>query len=1084
MMFAARKFASLSRDKRMARNAVHVLPSSLAVLFCSLSVFGQIPQSPLAIRISAPDTPAGAIAQIRLTLAKPLHIASGTLVLDIDPAVFGPISAVDVFSATGDQVGLYKLLDRRVEVQFSSTTGGIGRLPGMPAITVLAPVLAGARLGTAASISIALAKEPWKDLYGNQYLQTAQRTEMRVGGTLTINSVSPGGGMLPAGANVRIEGMGFAPSTVVDIDGVLIRSTMIVGSSGIDITLDASTDLTGKRVVVRNPDGAVADFYSALRGKIIPAYMPPDYVPIFPQRNYLFAGAWPLVQNPNSEPAQLSYHGTYRLNGNTLSTYLSTRLNPGEIAVGPPPSLAHYVPQPSPYSLHSSLPVRMLSLRNPGANADGSPRTPVPFLPYYEKPQLYVGYSGWEPNCTVAPSGSWTPVTACMTWLIGSPPPQPVVVTVAGNTHPVTVAMSVSTPGASQWASISPSHASTCFPSTTCQSGKFTLNLDPSSLAPGDYTAIVTATPDAPPYRSQSVELVMRVTSSIISLQNPLATLALQTNPDGSAPVPAHLVVTSEGEPAEISVAVRPSAYGEWLSVTPSQAVTPASLAVTVNPAVLPGGMTMAVNEFTVTGPANRVTKRVVLRRPDQQPPPAIYTSSRGEPVTLWVRAGTGTPVTRFLSAGPSADTLAVTTEDGGNWLTAEIGRDSSGAAGVKLILNPSGLSVGAYRGMVTVSSSAYGTYAPAKVPVSLNLWSEPPGLAVSPSDLHLSVPSGLSTLQLDGDNEFKAHTLRVSSNGIPVESAVVSTTADATPWLNTPQSSYPLPYGGVYIAADATNLPPGTYRGIVNITAPPDSPSSIDVPITLDVTPAPAREIPSGPPLGVTLVNAASQSGSTVAPGEVVSIFGLRVGPFREVTFSAEESRRVPTSLGGARVLFDGIPAPLLYASQTEVRAVVPYEIADRPSAEAVVEFESVSSTVAGLPVVPAAPGIFTADGSGQGQAKASNYDGSANSPSNPASRGSIISILATGLGQTMPPGATGEITSENLKKPVLPISATIGGIEAVPHDVRPSPGQVEGVFELQLVLPKDVPPGPAIPIVVGAGSVRSPNLVTISVK
>ena len=48
---------------------------------------------------------------------------------------------------------------------------------------------------------------------------------------------------------------------------------------------------------------------------------------------------------------------------------------------------------------------------------------------------------------------------------------------------------------------------------------------------------------------------------------------------------------------------------------------------------------------------------------------------------------------------------------------------------------------------------------------------------------------------------------------------------------------------------------------------------------------------------------------------------------------------------------------------------------------------------------MVAAAPGIFTTTGA-TGQAAALNQDGSLNSASNPAARGSVVSIYATGQG------------------------------------------------------------------------------------
>ena len=48
--------------------------------------------------------------------------------------------------------------------------------------------------------------------------------------------------------------------------------------------------------------------------------------------------------------------------------------------------------------------------------------------------------------------------------------------------------------------------------------------------------------------------------------------------------------------------------------------------------------------------------------------------------------------------------------------------------------------------------------------------------------------------------------------------------------------------------------------------------------------------------------------------------------------------------------------------------------------------------------------PGIFTATGTGQGQAAVLNQDGTYNSPSNPAPRGSVIVFYAVGAGAMTP--------------------------------------------------------------------------------
>lgn len=157
-------------------------------------------------------------------------------------------------------------------------------------------------------------------------------------------------------------------------------------------------------------------------------------------------------------------------------------------------------------------------------------------------------------------------------------------------------------------------------------------------------------------------------------------------------------------------------------------------------------------------------------------------------------------------------------------------------------------------------------------------------------------------------------------------------------------------------------------------------------------------------------VVNAASYVGGAVSPGEIVTIFGSDIGPAQPV--SARGDRTFETVLAATRVLFDGIPGPLLYTSAGQVSAVVPNAVAGKSSVGIQVEYRGVLSRAVSLAVLKAHPGIFSLDASGSGQAAVLNEDGTPNSPTNPAKRGSIISIFATGGGATTPAIADGGIT------------------------------------------------------------------------
>jgi uncharacterized protein (TIGR03437 family) len=111
-------------------------------------------------------------------------------------------------------------------------------------------------------------------------------------------------------------------------------------------------------------------------------------------------------------------------------------------------------------------------------------------------------------------------------------------------------------------------------------------------------------------------------------------------------------------------------------------------------------------------------------------------------------------------------------------------------------------------------------------------------------------------------------------------------------------------------------------------------------------------------------------------------------------------------------------------------------------------------------------------------------NQDGTVNSAANPAARGSVISIYATGEGQTSPAGITGSVTGSNVKTPLLPVTVTIGGIGATVQYAGSAPGSVAGLLQVNAVVPAGASPGSAIPVVVNVGGISSQGGVTIAVN
>jgi hypothetical protein len=200
--------------------------------------------------------------------------------MNFDPAIFGTVASVAAFSATGDQTGYATLQGQQVVAGFTSSSASFGQLPDLPVFVVTVPVLATAKIGATSSITVDPTQSPWQA--GNAtYTVSVNPGTFTVGGALSIQNVTPGGGVLPAGTVVTVTGTGFDATTTIAIDGVSVASTF-VNAGQINVTLGGATEMTGKHVHVANPAGASVDYFAALPGIITGAFTAPGNVLILP----------------------------------------------------------------------------------------------------------------------------------------------------------------------------------------------------------------------------------------------------------------------------------------------------------------------------------------------------------------------------------------------------------------------------------------------------------------------------------------------------------------------------------------------------------------------------------------------------------------------------------------------------------------------------------------------------------------------------------------------------------------------------------------------------------------------------------
>jgi uncharacterized protein (TIGR03437 family) len=210
------------------------------------------------------------------------------------------------------------------------------------------------------------------------------------------------------------------------------------------------------------------------------------------------------------------------------------------------------------------------------------------------------------------------------------------------------------------------------------------------------------------------------------------------------------------------------------------------------------------------------------------------------------------------------------------------------------------------------------------------------------------------------------------------------------------------------------------------------------------------------------------------------VTLFGVNFGPGGS---AAVQNGKFPSVINGTSVMFDGYSAPLVFANNTQVNAIVPYEIAGQASTTITVQGGGKSGT-ATVPVVQAVPALFTSNGSGIDQAAALNQDFTVNSPSSPANPGDVIVLYGTGAGLVNSSPADGTISGSSAATPNLPITVTIGGTPAQILYGADAPGLVSGVIQINAVIPKGIGYSHHVPVKWSAGSFTSPDGVTIAVN
>lgn len=212
-------------------------------------------------------------------------------------------------------------------------------------------------------------------------------------------------------------------------------------------------------------------------------------------------------------------------------------------------------------------------------------------------------------------------------------------------------------------------------------------------------------------------------------------------------------------------------------------------------------------------------------------------------------------------------------------------------------------------------------------------------------------------------------------------------------------------------------------------------------------------------PCMTLTILNSANLFSAYVVPGEFVSLAGVGIGP--EDGVSAQiGAEGIPRALGGVRVLFDGTPAPVVYAQSRQVNVQAPFELSGQSKTDVTLEYNGATFGPFTVPIRFGDPGLFRLRPNVSAQVLAANEDGTLNASSNPANRGSIVTLWGNGFGPTSPGCATGGLNAPDAVNLAPGISVMILGGGPV-QSAGGAPELACGVVQIKMQVPLDAPPG-----------------------
>jgi uncharacterized protein (TIGR03437 family) len=585
---------------------------------------------------------------------------------------------------------------------------------------------------------------------------------------------------------------------------------------------------------------------------------------------------------------------------------------------------------------------------------------------------------------------------------------------------------------------------------------------------------------------------VSAVQQTILSPQTGLTFFAVQGG--GPAPPQFFNILNTGRDQMIFNATASTLSGGPWLAIFPGNGVSDASIStvpqvrVDEDPGNLRAGIYYGSARVSSPGADNspqfvsavlNVLPPGTNIGPLVQPTGLIFSGIAGGELP-----GSQTVLVQNTSSNPMVFQSGRITSNGQNWFTS-LPPDGTitQAQAARIVIQPqtSGLAAGVYRGSLTLSFSDGGIRN-----IALVLVLVPAGSSVPP-------PRALRTVLAAGCSPTTlAPVFTLLQDGFSVPAGFPGQVAVRV----IDDCAQPMTSGSVTVSfsnGDApirlTSLKDGTWAAT---WTPAHTTAQVIVTATAVIPEQNLKgqlQIKGGfqsydqpPVIGAgAVVNAASFAAqSPLAPGSLVTLFGSGLAQGQ----GTASTLPLPMDLAGSSLVFAGRSAPLLFASDGQVNAIVPYGISVNTPQQVVVARSSALSVPQSVIFAAAAPGIFTVNssGSGQGIIVAADTNAIADA-SHPIKAGQAIVIYCTGLGEVTPAVPTGSPAPfTQLSHTVEPISVTIDGMAADVLFSGLTPGFV-GFYQVNAIVPYGVTPGAQVPVIIGGVGQQS-KPVTIAVE